>query len=751
MLLGRGRCLLVVLGAVGLLSGLFGCRTVDTWGDLNEPYEWEVLDESPVEVVVDVALPIVTDDTPDNRWAALFLAQTIKEASGKQPEVFVERPGQRCAVSNALCVGAVSANSGWACALTNESAEAFRVVVRDGSVRFLGKADFAVFDWCERMLGMRYYPCFGKSVGLQTNIVVSASDYSDMPVYAYRKIGGNSAAPWQKISRCGGTHLTGVSVHQPHGWITNATLKAQLPEIFENGETPMLCYGDPRTLEYYKRRVDRHIAGVEDSGGIVDTNRKVVTVCQWDAPLRCACRWCNALYAPDRGKAGSASPIIWGHFLAALSDWLKTAHPDYRISFLPYMNTCEVPANLRSRMRRRGRPLLNAEAEVCTMPGLALLKNRACKDREERIIRDWSLVTGCKVLNWHYGCWPLEWTAAPYVFGKTIREHYADMADCQCGSFVCGSGDDPRMALSAYVWMRCLWNPEIDVDAVYDEFALRVFGPAALPMRQLIALQEACWNRQWDSDECSFHNVFEVSYPRQDVERMKLLVRAADEMAAADDNKVAASLVRWYASAFEEFVAESDELSQRQGRMAIRPGVPREMVMANSALYPKPWTPTVVETKVEDDELCLQVRCEDPAAPQMDFTRTVNDVVWGNDCVTFVMVEGEDTHLAQVNLTGEIKKGWNGFTASVASDAKGWTVQARLRLSAEMRQAGKVLGNVARWRVGDRRLPHDKRVPGSRYEQSRLCTCYTNIDTDPAALVEFILTPSHDNLDTKPL
>jgi len=725
---------------LAVVSGLVGCLGVRHWGDLNEPREWRLLDASPVEVVTATAMPIVTDDTPDNRWAAMFLAQTIAESSGKKPEVFVERPERPCVKSNAFYVGEVSANALWRCTLTNESAEAFRVVTRDGCVRFLGKADFAVFDWCERMLGMRCYPCVGKSVGFSTNIVVQASDYSDMPVFSYRKMGGGQ--PWLKISKSGATHSVWVNVHQPQGWITNETLKAERPEIFENGETPMLCYGEPKTLELYKMRIDRHIAGLEDSGGIVDKNRKVVTVCQWDAPLRCTCRWCSALYAADRGKTGSASPIIWGRFLTGLSDWLKTSHPDYTISFLPYMNTCEVPACLGDRMRvRRGRPLRNAEAEVCTMPGLALLKNAACKAREERIIREWSRVTGNKVLNWHYGCWPLEWTAAPYVFGRTIREHYDDMRDWQCGSFVCGSGEDPRMALSAYVWMRCLWNPEIDVEALYDEFAVRAFGPAAIPMRALIALQESCWERQWESDDCDCLNVFEVSYPRQDVERMKQLVCAADECATAAGDKLASALVRWYASGFEEFVAESDALSQRRGRMTVRPGEPHEMAMARSALYPKPWAETVVETRFDGRDLCLSVRCDEPAAALMDFSRTVNDIVWGNDCVTFVIEERGETHLAQVNLTGEVKKGWDGFSSQVSHDEAGWTVQARVRLSEETCRAGKVLGNVTRWRVGDRRLPQEKRVPGSRYEQSRLSTCYTNVDTDPAAFVEFLLKP----------
>ena len=82
---------------------------------------------------------------------------------------------------------------------------------------------------------------------------------------------------------------------------------------------------------------------------------------------------------------------------------------------------------------------------------------------------------------------------------------------------------------------------------------------------------------------------------------------------------------------------------------------------------------------------------------------------------------------------------WEGFAARVTHDGTGWTVEARVRLTAEDRQRGYALGNVSRWRVGDRRRPQEERVPGSRYEHSRLGTVFTNDNDDPAAFVSFLL------------
>jgi len=396
------------------------------------------------------------------------------------------------------------------------------------------------------------------------------------------------------------------------------------------------------------------------------------------------------------------------------------------------------------------------------MPGLALLKDPDCKRNEERIIRDWHRVTGQKVLNWHYSCWPAEQTSAPYVFGRTIRKHYADMKDEICGSYVCGSEDDPRLALSTYVWMRCLWNPDVDVEAIYDGFARRMFGAGAKPMRELIDLQERCWSRSWvpqSSANCqlrtancppSYRNIFEISYPRTDVERMVDLMREAYGLAAKAEDVASQKRIAWYASGFEAFLAESAALANRTRRRVVGPGMTNEMVVACSAAHPTPWAKTTVTTAVEGRDLVLRVRCFDPAADKMDFSRRDHDFVWGDDGVTFVFGDEKAARSATVYLTGEVEKvgEWEGdeFSAKVHSPANcqlsaasSWTVEARVRLSPSKPNDGCVLGNVCRWRVGDRRKAMSERVKGSRYEHSRLDTCYTAPDDDPAAFVEFRL------------
>ena len=132
--------------------GLSGCASVRT--DLSAPATWSELDgESVVVVRGDTVLPIVTESTARSCWAAMFLADIIEEMCGKRPDVMSVEKGQPCTVEKAMFVGEAGSQTEQA----EATPDAFRIIAKNGCVRFLGRADFAVFDWCERELGLRYY------------------------------------------------------------------------------------------------------------------------------------------------------------------------------------------------------------------------------------------------------------------------------------------------------------------------------------------------------------------------------------------------------------------------------------------------------------------------------------------------------------------------------------------------------------------------------------------------------------------
>ena len=168
------------------------------------------------------------------------------------------------------------------------------------------------------------------------------------------------------------------------------------------------------------------------------------------------------------------------------------------------------------------------------------------------------------------------------------------------------------------------------------------------------------------------------------------------------------------------------------------------MVVARSVRWPEPWAKTSVTTRREGDELVFEVRCEEPAAGKMDFeNEPIDDFVWGNDRIEIILERlssrsSPSVETIEVDLLGRVRRaGCPAPPGQVKHDDKSWTAVVRVPLTEAEIKAGKIRGNVCRWRVGDRKLPKAERVEGSCYEHSRLNTVYTQPNDDPAAFVEF--------------
>ena len=128
----------------------------------------------------------------------MFLADVIEEMCGKRPDVMSVEKGRPCTVEKAMFVGEAGSQTEQA----EATPDAFRIIAKNGCVRFLGRADFAVFDWCERELGLRYYCEEGRCVEKRDEIVVRPVDYSDRPVFAKRVFGSRLRPRTSPFPRC---------------------------------------------------------------------------------------------------------------------------------------------------------------------------------------------------------------------------------------------------------------------------------------------------------------------------------------------------------------------------------------------------------------------------------------------------------------------------------------------------------------------------------------------------------------------
>ena len=467
---------LLVSAACGVRAGVFPGLDARDLTPLRPGAAW-TLPEFVVPLVTadGKALPVVCADERRARLAAGYLVSVLVEMTGVEVELYLLPEGATNEFAKCVYVPRPGED------------ESFSVEAGLCGVRFSGRADFAVYDFCERVLGVRHYwdGPGGRSVPKSREVVIPFLGYSDSPVFSFREFYGHGDTPWLRVAKGGGTFDRAARCHTT-----------------DDG----FCYGSPEGLSEYCRRVDADIEGGERFCRVVDRRRKTVSVSPWDVAYDCRCRWCRTLKGHLSGPHGEATPIIWERFLPGLVSHLSETHPDYRVNVLAYWNYVRAP-----------KPSVDigadVQAEVCSMSGLAAFKDETTRSVEEGMILDWERVTGRKVANWHYSCWPAEYTPAPYVYGHTIAGHYRRMRGHVVGSFICGGKDDfPRFSLSLYVWMRCLWNPDVDVDAIYDEFCLRQFGRAAKPMREIVSIQEEDWDPRT------------LNFPRKSVERLARLM-----------------------------------------------------------------------------------------------------------------------------------------------------------------------------------------------------------------------------------
>ena len=310
--------------------------------DLTKLAKVEKVAEPPI-VVVDregaARMTIVRADDRAADWAAKQLRATIEEMTGVKLAIIVERAGKPVPNAPAFYVGAVSAAEKAGLKAPTDKPAAFSVVTKDGSVYFLGRSDYAVTDWCERELGARYYwpevlgggknakTVHGKCVVKTKGLAVHPCAWTDSPVFGARDNWPYEGQDWNRWAKGGTEHRGGVNVHAPHGWWkeTNALDHVEIFALNVDGKrptSPLLCYGNPKSLAYYEMRTAEGIKAWNDyqaakeaaapkdkgkvkfkdpAGGILNYAKKVVTISQWDCGVNCACNYCSKLYDEKLG------------------------------------------------------------------------------------------------------------------------------------------------------------------------------------------------------------------------------------------------------------------------------------------------------------------------------------------------------------------------------------------------------------------------------------------------------------------
>ena len=783
---------------ISLAAGVFAA-VAPVWAaslDLNPP------DLSPLAVVREAKgdpiplivngkpmLPIVV--APDkkyrswNRIAAKLLADSIQEMCGTAPELIFIDPKKKQTLPEgpAIWIGYLEQTKAAGFSADGMVPGEFAVKTKDGSIYLYGNdeshpqafgSSYAATDFAERVLGVRQYfepEKGGRSVLPAKDLTVPPLDYGDRPVFAKRDLWPYETKPGYVTWRIADTHGIQLRVHTPY-W--KKDYGETHPEIFQmendgtRTRTQMLCYSNPMTLKLYLERIEEELKGGRKAGFL---SGSAVSVSPDDMGVNCFCPDCRKLYDEEAGPFASASKIMCA-FVRKLSDALAETHPELTVIYLPYANYCDPAEGVEF-------PAKNVEIQLCTMPGLALLKDPSVKKHEEDLILAWEKISGRKVQNWHYICWPAEFTSAPYIFADTAIRHYKDMRGLIVGSFLNGGYPEARLLLSAYVWCKALWNPELNEKAIFDVFAERMFGPAAKPMRRIIELQAEGWKRPWEVAKPSPKNIFEISYPRKEVEEMEACFAEAEKIAAGDEQIL--KRIAYYKSGFPQFFKESKEHAEGTAfaplmmkKVASNPIIDGKLddpewklaeglpfIRATDRKRKEAVYPTEIKAVWTPQGVTFGFRMTEPVPDKLFVTDPPGS--WFNDNVElFLDVTGKgagdyyqvilDARNEGLLLIHATEKGWKGegIRSNVARGKDCWTAEIYIPFQAfrNLKDAqipstsadGKFwIGNFTRHRVADAYQKEGK-TPGSVSEMQRLNTCYQYPSADQSAfgVIQFV-------------
>ena len=619
------------------------------------------------------------------------------------------------------------------------------------------------------------------------NLVVPPVHLTDSPAYRMRYIWpamgntysgtGTKLAPLQEFLRNGISLEIQARGHTPFWWMDKewCDQNRDLFELRQDGtrDERMACYGNPRTLEVTIKQIEEHYAQdpVPYRGDLkrVGTIGDSITVSPWDKAVTCRCEHCRKLWDAEGGGYGTASRIMTT-YVANLAREVKKRWPEKKIVYIPYQNYTRAPEGIELPD--------NVIAYICGMPGMALYAQDPVRDSEEANIDMWMKLTGNKVLNWHYTCWPLTSTRAPYQYPHVAKEFYQRNGDKIYGSFLNGEHDHwPRTSISLVCWMKVLWNPEYDVDAACDTFCERMFGPAAGPMREFLQIQMDGWEKaEWPGGRMSLKAVFEISYPRGKVVRMLDLLAQAREL--TKDNELITKRLDYYTDPHEGFFEQSAQIAeglpvaplvtQKVGESPIIDGKldddvwaltqPNGFVNALDRENKEPRYPTQIRSVNTAKGIYFGFRLSEPTPDRLEVVNggADNPELWWDDNVEiFLDVTGKnegDHYQLIINAKGDIFDGWNGDIAWTCEGIQRavhvgddfWSLEVYIPYTAFPNvlapRSGSNLrwhGNFTRHRVADcGREPKVKRIEGSVREYQRMNTTYAKYSNNREDFVE---------------
>jgi len=348
---------------------------------------------------------------------------------------------------------------------------------------------YGVYTFLEEALGCRWFSPTVSRIPRQTSIDLPPLDRRAVPILAWREPrcgdiekSGDWAARNKVYGRFphtedkhGGRMQWSHYVHTFYQLLPPEVHFREHPEYYSqiDGQRTtyraQLCLTNPDVLALVTDKVRQWIAEEPDT--------EVVSVSQNDWYNACRCPDCAAIDAREGSPSGA---MIW--FVNQVAQAIERDHPQVAISTLAYQYTRHAP--------RFQRPRHNVIPHLCSIECCFSHPLTECERNASFVedIRSWSQISD-RLYVWDYvtefghyiSPWPNLYTLQPNI--KFFIENGVR------GLFEQGPGTTSEFAeLRTYLLAKLLWDPDVDVSAVMDDFLRGYYGGAARAIRDYIDL-----------------------------------------------------------------------------------------------------------------------------------------------------------------------------------------------------------------------------------------------------------------------
>ena len=367
---------------------------------------------------------------------------------------------------------------------------------------------YGVYTFLEKYLGCRKYSSSVTVLPRQKTIILNAINDMQVPAFSYREelYPANARDPeymaWHKLDSHTGLPDTGNKwgawVHTFNNLLSTKEYGETHPEYFSFYDSvrhsgnnsrgrpeAQLCLSNPDVLEIVCKNLQVSI----------DQNPTALywSVSQNDNVNYCRCPACAELdakysaFTPGSIMYGTHvneyySPLGMGSLMTFVNK-VAERFPDKIISTLAYQHTRVPPKDLVPRQ--------NVNIMLCSIESI---RNVSLEEGDKAFCKDllgWTQLTN-NIIIWDYVV-QFRNLISPFPNLHTLQPNLKFLRDNGISAvFEQGSPETGGEfhELKAYLIAKLMWNPDVDVNKVMDDFLAGYYGKAAGPIREYINLLE---------------------------------------------------------------------------------------------------------------------------------------------------------------------------------------------------------------------------------------------------------------------